>query len=313
MLPAKPQAAFRKAACGLFISEVFRNESQRIVRKNDQLVTTLRSEITPMQIEPTKTVRELASEIPGATRLFEKLNIDYCCRGDQLLGEACTRAGLSVHAVCRWLTALPPRDVPESFQALALVELTEYIVNKHHAFTRNELERLTALLAKVCPVHGGNHPELLQIQSEFQMLGAELKPHMMKEERILFPHIAQLETAAVQNGPAPLAPFGTVRNPIAVMMREHDAAGDILKSIRRLSRDFAIPEDACLSYRALYGALKELEADLHQHIHLENNILFPRALELEDTFRAGNSVVTESERREAFAEAFKQNNPSRQT
>jgi regulator of cell morphogenesis and NO signaling len=135
---------------------------------------------------------------------------------------------------------------------------------------------------KVCSVHGANHPELLQIQSEFQKLDADLRPHMMKEEQILFPYIKRLEQAALTNAPAPFAPFGSVRNPIAVMMREHDAAGDILKTIRELSSNFATPEGACFSYNTLYRALEELEMDLHQHIHLENNILFPRAAEIEN-------------------------------
>lgn len=127
-----------------------------------------------------------------------------------------------------------------------------------------------------------NHPELLETKSEFQVLRAELEPHMLKEERILFPYIARLESAVVENGPAPFAPFGTVRNPVAAMMREHDAAGEILKTIRNLSGDFIVPENACLSYQTLYKALEELEADLHRHIHLENNVLFPRALEMEE-------------------------------
>jgi regulator of cell morphogenesis and NO signaling len=167
-------------------------------------------------------------------------------------------------------------------QSLALAQLADHIVSKHHVFTRNELERLTQLLTKVCSVHGANHPELFQIQSEFQKLESDLCPHMLKEENILFPYIKRLENAVVASGPAPFAPFGTVRNPIAAMMREHDAAGDILKNIRKLSGDFALPEGACISYSTLYGALEELEADLHQHIHLENNILFPRAAEMEN-------------------------------
>jgi regulator of cell morphogenesis and NO signaling len=239
-----------------------------------------------MLLDPTRTVRELALEIPNATRVFEKSNIDYCCGGSQPLNEACARAGVDVDDVCRLLTEVEPpvtqSVVPSDFQSLPLAELANYIVNKHHFFTRQELERLTALLDKVCSVHGTNHTELLKIQSGFQSLRAELEPHMFKEERMLFPYIMQLDAAVFENRPAPPPPFGSVRNPVAVMMREHDAAGEILRAIRGLSGDFAVPEEACFSYRTLYGALEEFEADLHQHIHLENNILFPRALEAED-------------------------------
>ena len=238
-----------------------------------------------MLLDPTRTVRELAIAIPNATRVFEKIQIDYCCGGNQSLSDACTQAGLEIDEVFRLLSQAEPTNVDSdvtAIQSMPLAELADLIVKKHHVFTREELERLTALLEKVCSVHGKNHPELLKIQSEFQTLRAELEPHMLKEERILFPYIKRMEAATIENGPAPFAPFGTVRNPIAAMMREHDAAGAILKTIRNLSGDFVLPENACFSYRTLYGALEELEADLHQHIHLENNALFPRAVELED-------------------------------
>ncbi|HKR58655.1 MAG TPA: iron-sulfur cluster repair di-iron protein [Pyrinomonadaceae bacterium] len=237
-----------------------------------------------MLLDPKKSVRDFAIEIPNATRVFEKLKIDYCCGEDQPLDEACNVAGLEVEEVFRLLGQGEPAQVkPDASDSpsLLLAELADRIVENHHVFTREELERLTALLEKVCSVHGGNHPELLTIQSEFQTLRAELEPHMLKEERILFPYIKRLEVATITSGPLPFAPFGTVHNPIAAMMREHDAAGDILKTIRKLSGDFVVPEGGCFSYRTVYGALEVLEADLHQHIHLENNILFPRAEEME--------------------------------
>jgi regulator of cell morphogenesis and NO signaling len=231
------------------------------------------------------TVREVAIALPQATRVFEKLKIDYCCGGHQSLDEACSKAGLEIEQVVRLLEQgepTPTKSDQIASQSMPLAELADYIVAKHHVFTRDELERLTALLEKVCSVHGMNHPELSLIQSEFQNLRADLEPHMLKEERILFPYITRLEAAATTGAAIPFAPFGSVHNPIAAMMREHDAAGDILKKIRQLSKDFALPEDACFSYRTLYNALQELEADLHQHIHLENNFLFPRAEEIEN-------------------------------
>ena len=243
-----------------------------------------------MSLDQRKTVREFAIEIPNATRVFEKLKIDYCCGGNKPLDEACEAAGIQVEEVFRLLShgePIQPTAGVDDSESLPLAELADRIVENHHVFTRKELERLTALLEKVCSVHGVNHPELLAIQSEFQTLRTELEPHMLKEERILFPYIKQLEVAVTKRAPLPFAPFGTVHNPIAAMMREHDAAGDILKSIRKLSRDFVVPDDGCFSYRTLYGALEALEADLHQHIHLENNILFPRAENMANTAPLG--------------------------
>ena len=237
-----------------------------------------------MLLDTTKTVREFAIESPNATRVFEKLKIDYCCGGNQPLTEVCENKGLNVEEVLRLIRQAPPAETEarvSDAESVPLASLINLIVEKHHIFTRNELMRLTELLEKVCSAHGTNHPELLKIRSQFQTLRAELEPHMLKEERILFPYITRLEAAVTDNGPAPFAPFGEVRNPIAVMIREHEAAGEILKAIRELSNDFGAPEDGCFSYRTLYNALAELEADLHQHIHLENNILFPRSLEME--------------------------------
>ena len=234
--------------------------------------------------EPTKTVREYALEIPAATRIFEKLGIDYCCGGGKSLADACLQAGLPVEEVLGSLETNARSDetfADEDWQSSSQAELIAHIVEKHHVFTREELSRLEALLAKVCGVHGQNHPELFHIQTQFGKLRADLEPHMLKEEHVLFPYIILLEQTKVQNAPAPRAPFGTVRNPVRMMMSEHDAAGDILRAIRQASFHFTVPPDACISYQTLYHALKELEADLHQHIHLENNILFPQAVEIE--------------------------------
>jgi len=232
----------------------------------------------------TKTVREYAVEIPAATRIFEKLGIDYCCGGSRSLADACTAVGVSVDEVLDSLNAdvesvstSPATD----WQALSQAELITHIVDKHHAFTREELVRLEALLAKVSGVHGENHPELFEIQDQFGKLRGELEPHMLKEENVLFPYIVRIEEAAVANQTLPPPPFRTVQNPVRVMMGEHDAAGYILRRIREASSDYAVPPDGCISYKTLYSALTALEVDLHQHIHLENNILFPRAVEIE--------------------------------
>lgn len=234
--------------------------------------------------ESTKTVREYALEIPSATRIFEKLGIDYCCGGGKSLGDACTAAGVSVVEVLDSLNAelRVATSAARDWQALSQAELITHIVDKHHAFTREELARLEALFAKVSGVHGQNHPELFEIQDQFGKLRGELEPHMLKEERVLFPHIARMEEAAVANQTLPRPPFRTVLNPVRVMLAEHDAAGYILGRMREASSDYALPPDACISYKTLYSALTALDVDLHQHIHLENNILFPRAMELEE-------------------------------
>ncbi len=247
-----------------------------------------------MLLDRTRTVRQLAIELPNATRIFEKARIDYCCGGNRPLTEACTQAGVDIEELVRQLSADQPTSSlaveATDFKARSLAELANYIVNKHHVFTRDECLRLTGLLKKVCGVHEANHPELREIRTKFGTLRAELEPHMLKEEGILFPYITRMETAVLDDTPIPFAPFGTVSTPIAAMMREHDAAGGILRTIRELSGNFALPEDACFSYRILYSALEELEADLHQHIHLENNILFRRAVEIENSVRQAVTV-----------------------
>jgi iron-sulfur cluster repair di-iron protein len=130
-------------------------------------------------------------------------------------------------------------------------------------------------------VHGKNHPELLQVQQLFAALAEELRVHLMKEEQMLFPYISLMEESAFAGEPAPPAMFGTVANPVRMMMQEHDGAGEALRALRSVTTDYKVPEDACITYRTLYGTLESYEADLHQHIHLENNILFPRAIAME--------------------------------
>ena len=245
--------------------------------------------------EPTKTVRQYALEIPASTRIFEKLGIDYCCGGAKSLADACNQAGVAVADVLRSLmtdATSAGNFADAGWHTTSQAELVGHIVEKHHAFTRAELERLEALLAKVCGVHGQNHPELFYIHDQFGRLRGDLEPHMLKEESVLFPYIIRMEAAIVGNQALPTPPFGTVRNPVRMMMAEHDAAGYILGRIREASSDYTVPADGCISYKTLYSALAELEVDLHQHIHLENNILFPRAAELEDMSWSIQRLVT---------------------
>ena len=230
------------------------------------------------------TVREVATELPQSTRLFEALKIDYCCGGNKPLSEACASAGVDVDAVMEMLSKVTQFENTETtdLRSATLPQLITHILNTHHVFTKSELERLETLTAKVIAAHGGNHPELIQLGELFKLLSDDLMPHMFKEEQILFPYILAMVEANENKRTRPFAPFGTVNNPIRMMMREHDNAGEILRDVRALTSDFQTPADACISYQTLYQALENLEKDLHQHIHLENNILFPKALELEN-------------------------------
>lgn len=238
-----------------------------------------------MAVMTARTVRELAVENPAATRIFEKLGIDYCCGGNQSLEQACSRANISVDQVMDSLEmakeAARATQPATDWNHEPLSELIAHIKKTHHHYTREEIMRLTALLQKVCTVHGQNHPELFEIQTTFKGLAQELATHLMKEEMVLFPYIVRMEEAVIQNEPVLPAPFGTVENPVSMMEHEHDSAGNALRAIRQASNDYAAPADACVSYQTLYKALAAFEADLHQHIHLENNILFPRAISME--------------------------------
>jgi regulator of cell morphogenesis and NO signaling len=156
-----------------------------------------------------------------------------------------------------------------------------HILDKHHVYTKREMPRLETLLVKVIAVHGDNHPELLQVARQLRTLCEDLKPHMFKEEQILFPYFVQVERSLLRHTPAPFAPPGTADNPALVMMREHERVAELLRELREASANYKTPADGCLSYQMLNQGLEALEKDLHQHMHLENNVLFPRATEME--------------------------------
>jgi len=240
-----------------------------------------------MTMTAERTVRELALENTAATRVFEKLGIDYCCGGNQSLGDACRASNLPVDQVIDSLEmaeqAAHAAQKNREWQTEPLGDLITHISNTHHKYTREEMARLVPLLDKVCAVHGKNHPELQQVRASFQALVQELTTHMMKEERVLFPFIMRMEEAVIQKEPVLPAPFGSLQNPVSMMEHEHDSAGNALRALRNASSGYTAPGDACISYQTLYQALAAFEADLHQHIHLENNILFPRAIAMENT------------------------------
>ena len=238
-----------------------------------------------MSVTTEKTLRELVLETPAATRVLEKLGIDYCCGGNQSLEQACRAANLPIDQVLDSLEAAELATKREGkdrdWQQEALADLVAHITSTHHKYTRSEIARLAPLLEKVRSVHGQNHPELQSIQTSFLGLADELTMHMMKEEMMLFPYIVRMEESVIERQPILPPPFGTVQNPVSMMMHEHDSAGDALRAMRKASGGYAAPADACVSYQTLYRTLAEFEADLHQHIHLENNVLFPRAIAME--------------------------------
>jgi regulator of cell morphogenesis and NO signaling len=222
---------------------------------------------------------------PETARVFEQLKIDYCCGGSVSLEDACARRQLDPEQVAvqlqRSIGSAPVHAI-ENWSHRSLTDLCNHIEETHHAYLRRELPRLEALIAKVVAAHQHNHPELPALQRAFASLRAELEPHMFKEEQVLFPAIRSLESATTHPGFF----FGTVANPIRMMEHEHDHAGNELKTMRDLTRDFQVPGDACNTYRVLLHGLEELEYDLHTHIHKENNLLFPRAQAVEDQLSA---------------------------
>lgn len=231
----------------------------------------------------TQTVREIALQQPTSIRVFEKFGIDYCCGGRRPLAEACAAGSVEINAVIAALElAAKSSDVDtENWAKKPLSSLSSHITAKHHSYVKRELPRLAQLAQKVVNRHGSTKPELPVIAATLMRLDEELTQHLAKEEAILFPYIAALEQSVAKGVAKPDSCFGTVANPIAMMTQEHDAAGSLIAEIRRLSGDFTTPEDACPTFHAFYDGLRDFEQDLHQHIHLENNILFPRAIELE--------------------------------
>jgi regulator of cell morphogenesis and NO signaling len=234
-------------------------------------------------IDEKMTLGELVNAHPQLARELERWGLDYCCRGGRTLAEACDAAGLAPRALVAELTALTRRPaVVEDWTTMTAAELVGHIVATHHHYLWAELPRLTDLVEKVARVHGARHPELREVEAVFDDLRTDLEPHMLKEERVLFPMIRELSVATAP----PTFHCGTLRNPISVMLAEHDRAGALLARLRDLTQGYAPPVDACASYEACYRGLAELEADTHLHIHKENNLLFPMVVELEDRVAA---------------------------
>ncbi|MFO7257309.1 MAG: iron-sulfur cluster repair di-iron protein [Bacteroidota bacterium] len=220
-----------------------------------------------------------------AAQILRSNGLDYCCEGNKSLEEACADANVPVEKVRAELEALPPRRTDEALQDFSAIKpdaLTRYIEDVHHRYTEEAVEYIGNDLIRLVSVHGNEHPELLEIQKVFGDMRGSLVVHMKKEEFMLFPYIRKMVTAGKQAG-API--FGTVASPIAVMMHEHDEDAERLRQLSTMTRGYTLPDDACRTFRTTYAAMKELDEDLRVHIHLENNILFPAALELEKEIR----------------------------
>jgi len=218
---------------------------------------------------------ELVAENINRARVFEKFGLDYCCGGKKTLGASCDEKGLDTQEVINALNTSDAEKIADKtdWRNTTMTELVDHILATHHNYLNSELPRLTDLIAKVVNAHSDHHPELVTVAEVFGSLNNELLSHMGKEEEILFPIIKQMESDGTTEFHC-----GSVENPINVMEMEHANAGDALSRLRSLNNDYQAPEDACISYQALMKALSELEFDMHQHIHKESSILFPRAI-----------------------------------
>ena len=219
-------------------------------------------------------IGDIVAEKPEAARVLDAYGLDYCCHGDRTLQDACDDLGVDPSVVVELLEKVTP-DADNAWTSLGPRELAAHIVEVHHAFLKRELPAVEALAAKVLAAHGERHPELAEIHRLVTALRADLEPHLLKEERVLFPAISALSDGQTE------FPFGSIRNPIRMMMLEHEDAGELLAQLRAVSAGYTVPDDACASYRLLFQRLVALELDTHVHIHKENHVLFPAAQRLE--------------------------------
>lgn len=228
------------------------------------------------------TVGQIVADNFGNAEIFDKYGIDFCCHGSVLLPEASQKAGADVNEVIKNIeNATLSTSESIDFKSWPLDLLVDYILKIHHRNIRSKGPKLQELLDKVCHVHGNKHPTLYNVQVLFQQSLSDLNQHLDKEELVLFPYIYEMVKAKLDNTALQEFHCGSIQAPISVMLAEHDAEGERYRHIERLTNGYSAPDDACDSYRLLLQELKDFETALHQHIHLENNIVFPRAIELE--------------------------------
>jgi len=231
------------------------------------------------------TIRDFVVNDFRSAAVFERHGIDFCCGGDVTLDQACENAGVEMESIRRELddaTSAPNGSIPR-YERWDLDVLTEHIVTTHHSYVRSAIPVLLAHTEKVAMVHGGRHPEVVEIHHLMIQVAQEMTSHMQKEELILFPYIRAMARSRREGTDVQPPPFGSISNPIQMMESEHESAGGALARMRTLANGFQPPEDACTTYRVSFQELAQFEADLHVHVHLENNILFPGAIALEST------------------------------
>lgn len=218
--------------------------------------------------------------------IFSKYKIDFCCNGNRTVAEACKKKDINEAKIMEELNNVLNAKTTQSidYNSWPLDLLVEYIEKKHHRYVEEKIPVLLQFLNKLCRVHGTRHPELFKIHELFTASAGELSSHMKKEELILFPFIKRMVNAKLKNEGIKLPQFGTIENPIAMMKQEHDNEGQRFRDIAELTNNYNPPVDACNTYKVTYAMLEEFEKDLHLHIHLENNILFPKAIALETQF-----------------------------
>jgi regulator of cell morphogenesis and NO signaling len=232
-----------------------------------------------------ETLGEIAAKDLRKAGVFKKYGLDFCCGGKKTVKEACMEKGIDVTKVEQELQQADKNIIsarPLPYNEWSLDFLIDYITNTHHSYVRKTIPDLRSYASKVASVHGSRHIELYAISQLMNEVYEELSSHMIKEEKVLFPYIKELVAARNTSRPIHAAHFGTIQNPIDMMEHEHEIVGNKLEQIRKLSNNFSLPEDACASYSYLYKTIEEFEDDLHVHVHLENNILFPKALVLEE-------------------------------
>ena len=236
-----------------------------------------------MEILKNQIIGELVAQDYCAASVFQKYGIDFCCQGNRTINDACSAKEIDVEAVVNDLNAIgnASSSAGIDLKSWPLDLLADYIEKTHHRYVESKSPELMAYIEKICEVHGDNHPELFEIKELVQQTVGNLAQHMKKEELVLFPFIRAMENAKHKGEMLQKPSFGSIQNPINQMESEHSAEGDRFRDIETLSNYYTPPEDACNTYRVSFAMLKEFQDDLHLHIHLENNILFPKSILLE--------------------------------
>ena len=236
-----------------------------------------------MGITQNHIIGELVAQDYRTASVFKKYGIDFCCQGNRTILDACEKKSIDSDAVLTELDSVSKGkdNSATDFKSWPLDLLADYIEKKHHRYVEEKILEIKPYLDKICRVHGERHPELFEIQEQFVASAGELAAHMKKEEFILFPFVRKMMKAKSEGAKVSSQQFGTVQNPVQMMMDEHSTEGERFSKIEALSNHYTTPADGCSTYRVTFALLQEFEQDLHLHIHLENNILFPGAIALE--------------------------------